>query len=65
MDTYPTAAQLDAMGATLERDVDLCTPALRRWFGQVRTETERVTKEDGVVKRIVAWPRKRGGRRIA
>jgi hypothetical protein len=65
MDTYPTAAQLDAMGATLERDVDLCTPALRRWFGQARTETERVVPERTEPRRIVAWPRKRGEKRIA
>lgn len=65
MDTYPTAAQLDAMGATLERDVDLCTPALRRWFGQAHTSTVRTTPERTEPRLLVAWPRKRGGRRIA
>jgi hypothetical protein len=38
---YPTKQQLDAMGATLEKDVALCPPALHRWFHGAQTQAVR------------------------
>lgn len=61
---YPTKQELDRMGATLERDVVLWTPALAAWCGRPSTATVRVQAETKP-KRVVAWPRKRTGKRIA
>lgn len=62
---YPTAADLAAMGITLERDVCLCNPELSAWFGRPPAQPLRIQSERGEPKRIVVWPRKRAGKRIA
>ncbi len=61
---YPTEKQLQAMGATLERDVCLWSAGLAAWCGRVGTSAVQRAPSPAP-KRIVAWPRRRGGKRIA
>ena len=63
---YPTAQDLAAMGATLEKDISLLTPALHRWLAGAHTQAVRTQAERAdTPRRIVARPRKRAGKRIA
>ncbi len=59
---YPTSAELEKMGQSLSRDVNLCSEELRAWFGtarvQVRTQAEKPAPHGH-------FGHTRGGKRIA
>jgi hypothetical protein len=62
--SYPTPAELAAMGITLERDVRLCSPALLAWFGRAHVQIVRTRSEERRPEPR-HFTHKRAGKRIA